>query len=236
MIRIDKYLAEMGKGTRSEVKAMIRKKQVCVNGEPVRTADVKVEPGEDCVTVLGEEVAYLAFEYIMLYKPAGVVSATRDSREKTVLNLVDHALRRDLFPVGRLDKDTEGLLLLTNDGALSHHLLSPSHHVDKRYYAKIKGLVTEEDIRLFAQGLDIGEEKKTLPAVLSILHADTVSEIEVVIHEGRYHQIKRMFEAVGKEVLYLKRLSMGSLLLDETLLPGESRRLKDEELALLQQE
>ena len=166
----------------------------------------------------------------MLHKPAGVVSATEDNREKTVLDLVRPEDRKNgLFPVGRLDKDTEGLLLLTDDGELAHRLLSPKKHVDKTYYAKIDGQVTEEHVKQFREGLDIGDEKKTLPAVLTILLSGPVSEIEVTIHEGRFHQIKRMFEAVGCKVTYLKRLSMGSLVLDETLPPEEYRPLTEAE-------
>ena len=167
----------------------------------------------------------------MLHKPAGVVSATEDNREKTVLDLVrPEDWKNGLFPVGRLDKDTEGLLLLTDDGELAHRLLSPKKHVDKTYYAKIDGQVTEEHVKQFREGLDIGDEKKTLPAVLTILLSGPVSEIEVTIHEGRFHQIKRMFEAVGCKVTYLKRLSMGSLVLDETLPPEEYRPLTEAEL------
>ncbi len=166
----------------------------------------------------------------MLNKPAGVVSATRDPKEPTVLDLILDKRRKDLFPVGRLDKDTEGLLLITNDGALSHSLLSPRKHVDKTYYAKVEGLVTEEHVRLFAQGVDLGEEKPALPAVLEIQEAGETSLVLVTLREGRYHQVKRMFQALGCEVRYLKRLSMGSLRLDESLKPGEYRKLTEEEL------
>lgn len=232
-IRIDKYLAEMGKGTRSEVKAMIRKKQVCINQEPVRTADQKVDPGNDLVTLGGVPVSYAEKEYFMMNKPAGVVSATRDPQEETVLNLLQNALRKDLFPVGRLDKDTEGLLLLTNDGNLAHDLLSPKKHVNKCYYARICGKVTRDDCEAFSRGVDIGDEKLTLPAQMEILTSGENSEIKITIREGRYHQIKRMFQAVGKEVTYLKRLSMGSLVLDPSLKPGESRALTSVELEQL---
>ena len=149
--------------------------------------------------------------------------------------MITDAARKDLFPVGRLDKDTEGLLLLTNDGALAHDLLSPKKHVDKCYYAKVRGEVTAEDVQRFADGLDIGDEKKTLPAILEILDSGSISEVKITICEGRYHQIKRMFEAVDKEVLYLKRFSMGPLLLDETLKPGAYRRLTDKEIAQLKE-
>ena len=171
----------------------------------------------------------------MLNKPAGVVSATEDPRDKTVIDLIEDRRRKDLFPAGRLDKDTEGLLLITNDGALAHDLLSPKKHVDKKYYAKIEGTVTEEDVELFEKGVDIGEKRATLPAVLTILSSGEESEITLTIREGKFHQVKRMFEAVGKKVTYLKRLSMGSLVLDEKLLPGEYRKLTEQELTQLKQ-
>ena len=169
----------------------------------------------------------------MLNKPAGVISATEDAAARTVLDLIATKKRKDLFPVGRLDKDTEGLLLITNDGELAHRLLSPKKHVDKVYFARIAGRVTEEDREAFAIGVDIGDEKLTLPAELRILCSDEVSEIELTIREGRFHQVKRMFEAVGKEVIYLKRLSMGQLVLDDSLNVGAYRELTKEELKLL---
>ena len=178
----------------------------------------------------------------MLNKPFGVVSATEDKKEKTVLDLLRSdkgsdggtgMRREDLFPVGRLDKDTEGLLLITNDGELAHRLLSPKKHVDKVYYAEIRGKVDEEDVRLFARGLDIGDEKITLPAELKIINPGETSRIQVTVREGRYHEVKRMYRAVGKEVIYLKRLSMGNLALDEALAPGEFRRLTEEEVGRL---
>lgn len=172
----------------------------------------------------------------MLNKPAGCVSARTDGQCRTVLDLIVSKKRKDLFPVGRLDKDTEGLLLITNDGKLAHRLLSPRHHVDKTYEAKIQGRVTEEHVKRFREGLDIGEERLTLPALLEILSSGEISCIRVTIQEGKYHQIKRMFHAAGCEVLYLKRLSMGSLTLDESLQPGEYRPLTEEELAELQNE
>lgn len=229
-IRLDKYLAEMGAGTRSEVKAMIRKGRVCVDGVTVKTPETKVDAQAECVELDGSAVTYEEMVYYMLHKPAGVVSATRDAREKTVLDLLPDKRRQDLFPVGRLDKDTEGLLLITNDGALAHELLSPSKHVDKEYYAKVRGRVTEEDAEIFAESVDIGDEKPTLPAELRILSSKEESEITLVIREGRFHQVKRMFEAVGKEVIYLKRLAMGSLRLPGDLACGESRKLSQQEI------
>ena len=169
----------------------------------------------------------------MLNKPSGVVSATTDSKDKTVLDLIDNKKRKDLFPVGRLDKDTEGLLLITNDGEMAHRLLSPKKHVDKVYYAKIEGVVTEEDQKAFAEGVSLGSGEKAKPADLEILVSDEISEIRLTIQEGKFHQVKRMFESVNKKVIYLKRLSMGSLILDETLKLGEYRKLTEEEIRTL---
>lgn len=231
MMRLDKYLCETGFGTRSQVKDLLKKGQVMVNGEVVKKPELKINETTDQILCQGKKASYQKNIYLMLHKPTGVVSATEDNREKTVLDLVRPEDRKNgLFPVGRLDKDTEGLLLLTDDGELAHRLLSPKKHVDKTYYAKIDGQVTKEHIEQFREGLDIGDEKKTLPAVLTILLSGPVSEIEITIHEGRFHQIKRMFEAVGCKVTYLKRLSMGSLVLDETLPPEEYRPLTEAEL------
>lgn len=231
-MRLDKYLADMGIGTRSEVKQYIRKKQVTVNGAFPTGAQQKVEPGQDEIRFQGEVVSYVQYEYFMLNKPGGCVSAVTDRDSRTVLDLIDEKNRKDLFPVGRLDKDTEGLLLITNDGMLSHNLLAPGKHISKTYYAKVSGEVTQEDVVIFAGGIDIGEKKDTLPAELKVLSCEGgVSEIELTITEGKYHQVKRMFEAVGKEVVYLKRISMGGLKLDDELKPGEYRRLTEEEIS-----
>lgn len=233
MMRLDKYLAEMGAGTRSEVKKQIRKGSVTVNDEVIRSADFKVDEKTDTVCCNGQPVSYVSMEYYMLNKPAGVVSATEDKRDRTVLDLIEDKKRKDLFPVGRLDKDTEGLLLITNDGQLAHDLLSPKKHVDKTYYAKIEGNVTEEDVKLFADRINIGSEENeewTLPAHLAILKSAEESEVRLTIREGKFHQVKRMFQAVGKEVTYLKRESMGILHLDESLELGEYRSLTEEEI------
>ncbi len=224
-IRLDKYLADMGVGTRTEVRRMIGKGLVCVNGEKAGKAEQKIDSEKDGVSVNGNLLVYEEFEYYMLNKPAGIISASEDKREKIVVDLIGEAHRRDLFPVGRLDRDTEGLLLITNDGALAHQLLSPKKHVDKVYYARVRGRVTEDDVVFFSEGVDIGDEKKTLPAKLDILHSAEESEIELTIREGRFHQVKRMFEAVGKEVVYLKRIRMGKLVLDPSLEPGEYKKL-----------
>ena len=229
-MRLDKFLCELGIGTRSEVKNKIKNGLVQVEGVNKVTPEYKLDIEKDKVYYNGSLLQYAEFEYYMLNKPAGCVSATSDNLHKTVLELIDTKVRKDLFPVGRLDIDTEGLLLITNDGALAHQLLSPKKHVDKTYYAEIEGMITNEDVVAFKEGLDIGENTLTLPAKLVILESGTISKIEVTIQEGKYHQVKRMFEAVGKRVVYLKRLSMGTLTLDETLKPGEYRHLTPEEI------
>ena len=233
MMRLDKYLAEMGVGTRQEVKKQIRQGKVTVNGTVVKAADTKIDETCDEVTIGGRNISYVSYEYYMLNKPGGVVSATEDRRDTTVIDLIKDKKRKDLFPVGRLDKDTEGLLLITNDGELAHRLLSPKKHVDKVYYAKVQGKVDESDVKAFADGVDIGDDTLAKSADLRILKSGEESEIELTITEGRFHQVKRMFHAVGKEVIYLKRLSMGSLALDKTLTKGEYRSLTEEEIKKL---
>lgn len=230
MIRLDKYLADMGVGTRAEVKKYIKQGKVAIDGQVVKSGDLKIDEETQEVTFQGKNIGYEEFEYYMLHKPAGVISATTDPKDKTVVDLISDKKRKDLFPVGRLDKDTEGLLLITNDGELAHRLLSPKKHVDKVYYARVDGRVTEEDVIMFREGVSIGQGEVAKPAVLEILHADEISEIKVTIQEGKFHQVKRMFHTIGKEVLYLKRLSMGSLVLDESLPVGAYRKLTREEL------
>ena len=244
-IRLDKYLADMGLGTRTEVKRDIKKGRISVNGEIVKSPEYKIDIQTDVVLADGKEIAYEELVYYMLNKPQGVVSATEDRRDKTVLDLISEKKRKDLFPVGRLDKDTEGFLLITDDGPLAHELLSPKKHVDKTYYAKVSGKVTEEDARALAEGVDIGEKDLTRPARLEILstwESDTgseengkrwESEIRLTIHEGKFHQVKRMMEALGKKVTYLKRLSMGPLALPADLPTGKYRLLTEKELELL---
>lgn len=228
-MRLDKFLVDMGAGTRSEVKKDIKAGHVKVGGSIVNDPGYHIKDTDE-VTYRGENIAYESFEYYMLNKPAGVISATEDKKQTTVIELLNERKRKDLFPVGRLDKDTEGLLLITNDGELAHRLLSPKKHVDKVYYAKIQGRVDEEDVRKFRDGIVIDEEFTALPAELIILKSGDISEIKVTIREGKFHQIKRMFKAVDKEVVYLKRLSMGTLQLDSSLKEGEYRKLTDEEL------
>ena len=233
LMRLDKYLPDMGVGTRSEVKVLIKKRRVQVNNEVVNDPNRKITVGVDIVSFDGRDVSYVHYEYYMLNKPAGVLSATEDKRAETVIDLITTSKRKDLFPVGRLDRDTEGLLLITNDGDLAHSLLSPKKHVDKKYYAKVEGFVTKEDVEAFAIGLEVDEDFQAMPAKLTILSQGEFSEITLIIQEGKFHQVKRMFEVVGKKVVYLKRLSMGSLQLDESLQPGEYREVTEEELALL---
>lgn len=235
MMRLDKFLSEMGVGTRSEVKAYLKKGQVTLNGEIVKKPEVKIDENNDKVCYLGQVLSYEAVQYFLLNKPAGCVTATRDHLSDTVMSFLPENRRDDLFPVGRLDKDTEGLLLITNDGQLAHELLSPRKHVDKTYFAVIDGEVREEHKQLFLNGLNIGDEDLTLPAKLNILKSGETSEIELTIHEGRFHQVKRMFEAIGTKVTYLKRISMGPLTLGN-LQPGEVRVLTDEELDVLRKE
>lgn len=227
MIRLDKFLCEMEIGTRSQVKDIVKKGMVSVDGEVIKKADYKFDETAAKVCVNGKELSYQKFYYYMLNKPQGVVSATTDNHDKTVLDLLKDAPGKDLFPVGRLDKDTEGLLLITNDGDLSHNLLSPKKHVDKTYLVETKEFVTEEMILKLEQGVDIGEEKLTLPAKVKQLED---KKIELTITEGKFHQVKRMLKAIDNEVIYLKRLSMGSLKLDKKLPLGEYRSLTEGEI------
>ncbi|MCA1319946.1 pseudouridine synthase [Bacillus tianshenii] len=235
-MRLDKLLANSGFGTRKEVKKLLKTGVVKVDGKVVKDAKVHVEPVEQEVTVLDDVVEYREFIYLMMHKPPGFLSATEDHRQETVVDILQEEDKIfEPFPVGRLDKDTEGFLLLTNDGQLAHQLLSPKKHVPKTYYAKIDGEVTEADIAAFREGVTLDDGYETLPAELKILSAGPQSEIEVTIVEGKFHQVKRMFQAVGKTVTYLKRLSMGPLELDPDLELGEYRELTDEELELLKE-
>lgn len=235
-IRLDKMLGNLGIGTRKEIKALVRTGVVTVNGQIVKDSSVHVLVPQDLVEIEGTPLNYRKFVYLMLHKPPGVVSATHDNRDETVVDLLDEEYWPfEVFPVGRLDKDTEGLLLLTNDGQLAHNLLSPKKHVMKTYYAKINGEVTSKDIAAFAGGVVLEDGYKTLPAQLEILESGPVSEVKVSIQEGKFHQIKRMFLAVHKEVTYLKRLTMGTLELDPNLALGAYRELTETELNALRQ-
>lgn len=235
-LRLDKALAHMGLGTRQEVKKLIKEELVRVNGKPVKDPGLYVYPGRDRIEINGEPVEYKEHIYLMLNKPRGVLSATEDQFAEVVLDLISPKYRAFRpFPVGRLDKDTEGLLLITNDGQLAHRLLSPKKHVAKTYYAVVSGKVTESDVSAFAQGVVLDDGYRTLPASLKILRSGPDSEVELVVYEGKYHQVKRMFESVGKKVTYLKRIAIGPLLLDKTLKPGEYRELTLEEIRNLKQ-
>ncbi|HHW58353.1 MAG TPA: rRNA pseudouridine synthase [Clostridia bacterium] len=233
-MRIDKLLANMGIGTRKEVKNFIKKGLVSVNGRIIKDNSLLVNTDLDTILFEGKKINYQEFIYIMMNKPQGIISATYDPIEKTVIDLLPNELKaRHPFPVGRLDKDTEGLLIITNDGELAHKLLSPKKKVIKKYYVEIQGFVTENDIDSFAKGIVFKDGYKTLPAKLEILSSCDISKVYVYITEGKYHQIKRMFESIGKKAIYLKRLAMGNLQLDEKLQPGEWRILSDQELYLL---
>ncbi len=229
--RVDKILANLGYGSRRDVKKICRSGLVKVDGNIIKDSSVHVDPESSKIVIGNEVVNYREFVYIMMNKPQGVISATEDMMDTTVVDLLDKEYDTfAVFPVGRLDKDTEGLLLLTNDGQLAHQLLSPRRRVPKTYYAEVQGAVTEDDIYKFKEGVFIDEEYKTLPAELKILKSDDISEIELTIYEGKFHQVKRMFRMVGKAVIYLKRLSMGSLELDDNLDLGEYRELTKGEL------
>jgi 16S rRNA pseudouridine516 synthase len=232
-MRIDKFLANQNIGSRSQVKQYIRKGCITVNDAICKNPDTQINENEDIIKYNGALINYQQFHYYMLNKPAGCVSATNDNVHKTVLELLKDVDTRNLFPVGRLDIDTEGLLLITDDGGLAHRLLSPSKHVDKTYFACINGIADESSIEAFRNGIDIGDDKLTKPARLVILsteEAAQTSTIELTLTEGRYHQVKRCFLALKMEVTYLKRLSMGNLRLDPSLKPGDFRELTTEEI------
>ncbi len=242
-MRLDKLLAELTGMTRSKARETIQGGRVCVNGEVKTVIAEQVNEDTACVTMDGQALVFRKYVYYMLNKPAGTVSATRDRSDKTVVGLLSETdrKRRNLFPVGRLDKDTEGLLLITDDGALSHRMLSPKSHVDKLYFAKLAREITEEDIALFASGMKVDEELTALPAVLRRLSPgeaehfcpDGGTAAAVTLQEGKFHQVKRMFAASGNEVLYLKRMAVGGVKLDGNLSPGEYRALTTEEVSCL---
>ena len=231
MERLDKVMAATGRWSRREVKDLVRQGRVLVDGRCASTSDEKVDPDAAEIRVDGEVISHEKYTYVMLHKPAGVLSATEDSRQATVLDLLPAAWRKKgLSPVGRLDKETEGLLLLTDDGELTHRLLSPKYHVDKLYYAQVEADLEESDIQAFAQGMTLGDGLVCLPAGLEIL---SKRECLVTLREGKFHQVKRMLASRGKPVVYLKRLAMGPLRLDESLEKGGYRRLTQEEVRLL---
>lgn len=243
----------MGIASRKETKEYAKKKRIKVNDTIVKTSDYKIDVQKDIVTFDGRTIAYEQFEYYMLNKPAGVVSATVDNNDRTVIDLIDSERKKDLFPVGRLDKDTVGLLIITNDGKLAHSLLSPVKHIDKKYFARVEGIITEEHIKRFKEGLKLKDGTLTKPAQLKIIKSgnakseneeldnsklenaksNNISDVEITICEGKYHQIKRMIACIGGKVIYLKRLSMGRLELDENLHEGEYRKLTEDEIKCL---
>lgn len=232
-MRLDKYLSEMGIASRREIKEYGKKGRIKVNDNPVKSTDYKIDADIDKIEFDGKIVRYEQFEYYMLNKPAGTVSATVDNNDKTVIDLIESNRKKDLFPVGRLDKDTVGLLIITNDGELSHNLLSPVKHVDKTYFARVEGRINETHINKFKEGIILKDGTVTKPAELKIVKSGEISEVEITIHERKYHQIKRMVASTGRKVIYLKRLSMGGLKLDESLKEGEYRRLDDIEVKKL---
>lgn len=235
-IRLDKMICNLGYSTRSQLKKEIKSGCVTVNGQIIKDSSLIVDTDQDIVTYYNETVNYIKYIYLMMNKPQGVISATEDYHcAKTVIDLLDDFNKNfEPFPVGRLDKDTEGLLILTNNGKLAHNMLSPRKHVDKTYFAYIEGILTTDDIRAFEEGVTfIDDGYKTMPAKLEIIKSSDISECKVTIKEGKFHQVKRMFEAVEKRVIYLKRLSMGPIKLDEDLGLGEYRDLNEEEVLLL---
>ncbi len=226
-MRLDKFLCEMNIGSRSEVKALLKQGLVTLNGAPVCSPNQKIDPKLDTVCFQGKQLEYRAHEYFMLHKPAGYVTATEDKHDKTIMELLPENRRKDLFPVGRLDKDTEGLLLITNDGALAHGLLTPKNLIPKTYLVHIAAPLNPEQITALTEGVDIGEKKLTQPAKVEVIDE---YHIHLTIHEGKFHQVKRMLQAVDNRVIYLKRLTFGPLNLDPDLKPGQCRRLTSSEL------
>ena len=229
--RLDKVLSNMGYGSRKEMKQCIKNGRVIVNGQIAKNNSIKVDPYKDEINIDGEIIEYKKYIYIMMNKPKGVISSTRDPFSSTVLDLLDRKyLSFNPYPVGRLDKDTEGLLILTNDGRFTHKLLSPKNRVNKKYYVEVDGYVDEKHISLFKDGIILDDGYKTLDSKLEIIESNYISKVYLTIIEGKFHQVKRMFEAIDMEVVYLKRMSMGNIKLDEKLLPGEYRELSKEEI------
>ena len=235
-MRLDKFLVACAVGSRTEVKNLLKSGRVMVNGKKEKSAKLQIDEERDEIRFDGQVLEYEEFVYYMMNKPKGVISATEDPKHRTVLDLLDDLARsKEVFPVGRLDIDTHGLLLLTNDGKLAHTLLSPKRHVDKTYQAQVKGMMTREDVETFAEGIPL-KDFTCQPAKLELVSIDTEknqSQIRVTIAEGKFHQIKRMVAYCGKEVVDLQRLTMGTLVLDKNLERGEWRRLTKEELEVL---
>lgn len=235
-MRLDRLLANMGYGSRKEVKKLLKESAVTVDGEVVKDGKVHVNPKEQTIFVYQEEVNYQPYIYLMMNKPKDVICATDDEVHVTVIDLLDEKYQKYRpFPVGRLDKDTTGLLLITNDGAFSHEMMSPKKEVPKTYIAQVQGKVTEEDVKKFQDGVTLDDGYMTKPAKLEILRSGAVSFVRVTLTEGKFHQVKRMFQAVGKRVLELKRIQIGGLCLDENLREGEYKELSEEEMLLLKE-
>lgn len=234
-MRLDKFLSDSGIGTRKQIKECIKNGMVKVDGVVAKRPEMSVNPEENEIIFDNENLTegYAKFRYYLLNKPQGVVSATTDKHDTTVIDLIDTGYDKDLAPVGRLDKDTEGFLLITNDGKLSHMLLSPKKHVEKEYEVHTRDKITEDDIKRLEGGLDIGDEEPTMPAKAFIEDRDGQEILHLILHEGRFHQVKRMLTAIGNEVVFLKRIRMGGLYLDKDLEPGDYRELTKEELELL---
>lgn len=227
-------LSNFGFGSRTEIKSAVKKGIVLVDGKIIKDSGMYVDPVESIIEMNGNRLNYRKYIYLMMNKPKGVISATTDNKQKTVFDILPEKYKCfDLFPAGRLDIDTEGLVLMTNDGQLSHEILSPKKHVTKQYYAHVLGMVNDSDIEAFRNGVTLDDGYTTLPAQLEIIKSDEISEIKLSIVEGKFHQVKRMFEAVDKKVIYLKRLSMGMLRLDETLELGECKELGEADIQLL---
>ncbi|WP_422445500.1 pseudouridine synthase [Thermoanaerobacterium sp. DL9XJH110] len=232
--RLDRILSMSGFGSRKDVKKLIKQGAVTVNGETAKDAGARVDPFQDDIRVSGESLLFKKHIYIMLNKPRGVISSTRDESQTTILDLLEgEYFHRELFPVGRLDKDAEGLILLTDDGQLAHRLLSPKNKVGKVYYVEVRGKLDESDVEAFRSGIAL-EDFTALPAELTVLEAGATSRAVLKIYEGKFHQVKRMMQARGKEVIYLKRIAMGPLELDENLAPGQWRELSEEEVEKLE--
>lgn len=238
MERLDKVLSNLGYGSRKEIKAMAKAGRIKVDGNIIKDSSSSIDPEKNEIYIGEEKVLYRKFIYLMMNKPAGVVSATYDNYDQTVVDLLeDKFFIFEPFPVGRLDKDTVGLLLLTNDGELNHRLISPKWHVDKLYYAKINAAVDEEDIKAFKEGIILDDGYKCLPAGLEVINStQEESEVYVTLQEGKFHQVKRMFQSLNKMVIYLKRVAFGPLALDESLEEGQYRELSEEELRKLKEE
>ncbi len=232
-MRIDKFLSNMGEGSRQQIKKLIKSGAVCVDGQIIYKPDTQIDPSQN-IYINGKQIVYRKYIYIMMNKPQNVISATQDTKNKTVIDILDENISKfSLFPVGRLDKDTEGLIILTNDGKLCHNLLAPKKHIPKTYYADIEGEVTDYDINCFKEGVILDDGYKTLPADLKIIKSSNISSIELTIFEGKFHQVKRMFESVNKKVIFLKRIAIGNLKLDKNLDIGKYRYLIESELNLL---